>query len=32
VEIERRSRELERGEVKLIPADQVMAEARRLLK
>lgn len=31
-EIERRCREIERGEVQLIPADQVMAEARRLLK
>lgn len=31
-EIERRCREIERGEVKLIPADQVMAEARRLLR
>ena len=32
VEIERRCREIERGEVKLIPADKVLAEARRLLK
>lgn len=31
-EIERRVGEIERGKVKLIPADEVLAEARRLLK
>lgn len=32
LEIERRVGEIERGEVKLIPGDEVFAEARRLLK
>ena len=32
LEIERRVGEIERGEVKLIPGDKVLAEARRLLK